>query len=109
MTAGLKRVKVIEWYFYPEFANRKLFKKHKHANVDLQQITGKRYEELSQGLWTASSRDLGRSIGQSQWEATESVDVGPSILLDSAQSTPAKSIKSARNQQPGRFLFESAS
>ena len=36
MTAGLKRVKVIEWYFYPEFANKKLFKKHKHANVGLE-------------------------------------------------------------------------
>ena len=35
MAAGLKKVKVIEWYFYPEFANKKLFKKHKHANVDL--------------------------------------------------------------------------
>ena len=47
--------------------------------------------------------DLSRSIGQSQWEESE-----PSMLLDSAHSTPAKSIQSARNQQRGgRFLFES--
>ena len=38
--AGLKRVKVIEWYFYPEHANKKLFRKHKHANVGLKQIAG---------------------------------------------------------------------
>ena len=68
-TAGLSRVKVIEWYFYPEFANKKLFKRHKHANVGLRQITGKRYEELSHTGWTESSRDgdggASRSIGQS--------------------------------------------
>ena len=31
------------------------------------------------------------------------------MLLDSAHSTPAKSIQSARNHQPGRFLFDSMS
>ena len=28
-TAGLQKVKVIEWYFYPQHADKRLFKKHK--------------------------------------------------------------------------------
>ena len=45
-TAGRKAVKVIEWYFYPEYANKKLFK-YNSVNQDLKKVTGKHYEVLS--------------------------------------------------------------
>jgi len=47
MTAGRKELKVIEWYFYPEFASKKLFK-NKCVRNDLEQVMGKHYEVLSQ-------------------------------------------------------------
>ena len=45
-TAGRKAIKVIEWYFYPEFAPKKLFK-NKSVRADLKQVIGKHYEVLS--------------------------------------------------------------
>ena len=45
-TAGRKALKVIEWYFYPEYAPKKLFK-NKGVKQDLRQVTGKHYEVLS--------------------------------------------------------------
>ena len=46
-TAGRKAVKVIEWYFYPEYASKKLFK-NKSVRLDLKEVAGKHYEVLSQ-------------------------------------------------------------
>ena len=46
-TANCKALKVIEWYFYPEYAPKKLFK-NKCVRADLKQVTGKHYEVLSQ-------------------------------------------------------------
>ena len=52
-TAGRKAVKVIEWYFYPEYANKKLFK-YNSVNQNLKKVTGKHYEVLSQASNTWS-------------------------------------------------------
>lgn len=60
-TAGRRAVKVIEWYFYPEFAPKKYFKnKKQHVERNLKIVTGSRYEELSQksDAWSHSSRPL---------------------------------------------------
>ena len=55
-TAGRKALKVIEWYFYPEYAPKKLFK-NKCVKTDLKQVTGKHYEVLSQAsnAWSHSA------------------------------------------------------
>ncbi len=45
-TAGRKAVKVIEWYFYPEFASKRLFK-NKCVKENLKIVSGIHYDVLS--------------------------------------------------------------
>ena len=40
MTKGRKTLKIIEWYFYPELAPKKLFKNNKHVETNLREVTG---------------------------------------------------------------------
>ena len=58
-TAGRKAIKVIDWYFYPEFAPKRLFK-NQCVKQDLKQVTGKHYDVLSQAsnAWSHSSRTV---------------------------------------------------
>lgn len=97
--AGLKRVKVIEWYFYPEHANKKLFRKHKHANVGLKQIAGNRYGEM------ASLTHRGPLTNSLSHAPTNQAS---KILDPPADSKFSKAIKSARNHPPAQFVFDNA-
>ena len=45
-TAGRRAVKVIEWYFYPEFAPKSLFK-NQCVKENLKIVNGKHYDVLS--------------------------------------------------------------
>lgn len=65
-TAGRKELKVIEWYFYPEFAPKRLFK-NKCVQNDLKLVTGKHYEVLSQAS-NAWSHDISHEKYAAQME-----------------------------------------
>lgn len=53
ITKAKRNLKVIEWYFYPEYASKKLFK-NKCVKQNLREVTGKHYEVLSQAsnVWS---------------------------------------------------------
>lgn len=64
-TSNKKAYRVIEWYFYPEFAPKKLFK-NLPVQQDLRQVTGRHYEVLSQAsnTWSQSSKAVPISNSQ---------------------------------------------
>ena len=59
-TAGRKAVKVIEWYFYPEFASKKLFKNTKCVKLDLKAVAGQHFEVLSQASNVQSNTSVSK-------------------------------------------------
>ena len=105
-TAGRRAVKVIEWYFYPEFAPKKYFKnKKQHVERNLKIVTGSRYEELSQksDAWSHSSRPLMQQPGSNMAsnnkqrhlvESSSRRSSGANSNMFTYLSTPTQSIRS---------------
>ena len=98
-TAGCKQVKVIEWYFYPEFASRRLFK-NKCVKENLKIVSGKHYDVLSQAsnAWSQSS-----SVPVSNSAFDDTCSIGTASNFDYYNhTTPAKSIRSELTYKSGK-------
>ena len=109
--AGARAVKIIEWYFYPELAPKKLFK-NKCVRQDLKAVTGKHYEVLSQAsnCWSQSEKTVPVSnspyANQQSMGDSGSIRSGGGVSNFEYMSTPTKSIRSeAHNDKQVRHYY----